>query len=82
METEIIAPKRTKKLIIRRCHLCGEVIESYSEVEKCTDCNKHFLPLNYFGKVHATNSAAYLQLFEEASTLHEDDLIKGLFVIW
>lgn len=82
METEIIVPKRSKKLLIRRCHVCSEVLESYSEVEKCTECHKHFLPLNYFGKVHATNSHAFKQLFEEASTLHEDDLIKGLFVIW
>lgn len=82
MKTEIIAPKRKKKLLIRRCHICGEVMESYAEVERCTECKKHFLPLNYFGKVHATNSEAYKQLFEVAGELHEDDLIKGLFVIW
>jgi cobalamin biosynthesis Co2+ chelatase CbiK len=82
MRTEIIVPKKKKKILVRKCHVCGEVIESYAEVEKCHQCHKHFLPLNYFGKVHATNSEAYKQLFEEVNSLHEDDLIKGLFVIW
>jgi len=82
MKTEIIAPKRKRKLLIRRCHMCGEVMESYSEVERCTDCRKYFVPLNYFGKVHAAYSEGYKQLFETAGELHEEDLIKGLYVIW
>ncbi len=82
MKTEILAPKRRKKILVRRCHLCGEIIESYGEPEQCTNCRKHFLPLNYFGKVHATTPTAFKQLFESASDLHEEDLITGLFVLW
>ena len=82
MKTEIIKAKKINKLIIRRCHLCDQVNESYSEIQKCGDCNKSFLPLNYFGKVHAKTPHEFKNLFENASDLNENDLIKGLFVIW
>ena len=82
MRTEVISAKRVKKLIIRRCHMCGQLNESYSETQRCCLCNKSFLPLNYFGKVHAKNSVDFTHLFEEAVNINENDLIKGLFAIW
>ncbi len=78
--------KKTKfKLIIKKCHVCGQVIESTTEQEKCMSCGKSFLPLNYFEKVHThekSQQAKYKDLFAESDELHEEDLIKGLYVIW
>jgi hypothetical protein len=72
----------TRKQVIKKCHVCGCLNESNREVEKCSSCQKPFLPMNYFGKVHAKNSAEFKQLFANASELHEEDMIKGLTVIW
>ena len=69
--------------IIKKCHVCGQVTESHKELDKCPNCSKAFLPLNYFGKVHTTkNSEEYSELFEVGENLHEDDLIKGIYVLW
>lgn len=72
----------TGKVIIKKCHLCGHIMESNKEVEKCSICQKSFLPSNYFGKIHAHDSESYKELFMMIEELHEDDLVKGINVIW
>ncbi len=74
--------KKKETLLIKRCHLCGFLIETNKEVSQCPHCKKSFLPLNYFGKVHAKNSKEYQNLFADSEELTEDDLIKGLTVLW
>ena len=59
------------------CSKCGMSVNA-----SCGKCNKGFLPLNYFSKVHAKNSEEYKQLFARADELHPDDLVKGLYVLW
>lgn len=70
------------KLLIKKCHVCGHIMESAQEVQKCQKCKKSFLPSNYFAKVHSKSQAEYEQLFADSQELHENDLIKGLTVIW
>ena len=77
-----LTPKKNIQRIIKKCHVCGHINEAQKEPEKCTKCEKSFLPLNYFGKVHAKNSNEFEKLFCRASELHEEDLIKGLYVLW
>lgn len=76
------AHQNDEKLIIKKCHRCGTLMESYSEVKKCTGCKKHFLPANYFSKVHAKNSAEFEELFVSSGELQETDLIIGITVLW
>ena len=73
---------RSEKLIIRKCHVCSSITESSKELERCIKCNKAYLPLNYFGKIHSKSDKEYRELFCESEHLHEDDLVKGLFVLW
>lgn len=73
---------KKSKVIIKKCHMCGSVVEGYKEAKKCTGCKKSFLPSNYFGKVHAKNSKEYDELFSHSDELHEDDLVKGINVLW
>jgi len=70
------------KIIIKKCHSCGHVMESSTEIQKCTACKKSFLPSNYFSKVHAKNQKEYENLFAASHELNEKDLIKGLTVLW
>ena len=74
--------KKTGKVLIKKCHQCGHIAESYKELQKCGGCKKSFLPSNYFSKVHAKNTEEYSQLFSMSDELHEDELIKGLSVLW
>ena len=71
-----------EKLLIKKCHMCGSIHESFEEVRKCKKCHKSFLPTNYFGKVHAKNSEEFDQLFSNSDHIAEEDLVKGLMVIW
>lgn len=71
-----------KKTLIKKCHVCGSISESSEEVMRCPSCKKAFLPTNYFGKVHTKNSQDYSELFIASDKLHEEDLIKGLSVLW
>jgi len=82
MSMELIPSKVKDKTIIKKCHICGEIIESFHEVERCPSCKKPFLPCQYFGKVHAKNTSEFKQLFSHVSELQEDLLIKGLYTIW
>ncbi len=73
---------KIEKLIVKKCHLCGHIMESFEEIKKCGQCKKSFLPSNYFAKIHSKNSAEYDHLFAAGHEMHEDELIKGLTVLW
>jgi hypothetical protein len=77
-----IAKNETTKLLIKKCHMCGHIMESNEEIQKCHKCKKSFLPVNYFSKVHSKNQRDYEQLFAGSQEIHEQDLIKGLTVLW
>ena len=62
--------------------MCGTLMEDVVEQKKCTSCHKSFLPTNYFGKVHAKTEKEFDSLFSHCDELHEEDLIKGITVIW
>jgi hypothetical protein len=68
-----------EKHLIRLCHSCSKLSEATVELERCLHCNKSFLPLNYFEKVHGPKKS---ERYAEASSLDEEDLIQGLFVLW
>lgn len=74
--------KKTTKILVKKCHTCGTIHESKSEVQKCKSCKQSFMPTNYFGKVHAKNSKEFESLFCDAEELYEEDLILGLNVLW
>lgn len=82
MKNTIKEKKKQLTQIVRTCHVCGHIHTSYEEVQRCESCEKSFLPLNYFTKVHAKNTTEFEALFLTSDQLHEDDLIKGLFVLW
>lgn len=71
-----------QRLIIKKCHVCGQVHESSTEIAKCINCNKSFLPLNYFVKVHEVKQDEYSSLFAQGHELEDEDLIKGIYVLW
>lgn len=71
-----------EKLVIRACHQCSKLSESTREIERCQHCNKSFLPLRYFEKIHDFKGKNWQKHFSEASEISEEDLIKGLFVLW
>ncbi len=70
------------KVIIKKCHVCGQLSESSVELERCLKCKKAFLPLNYFSKIHESSSEKYEELFSHCSEIDEEDLVLGLYVIW
>jgi len=82
VKVENLTRKVKEKVIIKKCHCCGHLMETYREAQKCGSCKKSFLPSNYFGKVHTKNSEDFKNLFLTSDELHEDDLIKGMYVIW
>ncbi|WP_417336025.1 hypothetical protein [Halobacteriovorax marinus] len=82
MKSDIITRKVTEKILIKKCHCCGHILETAKEASKCPSCKKSFLPVNYFGKVHAKNSTDFKNLFLSSDELHEEDLIKGINVLW
>lgn len=79
---EAVEVEKEEKLIIRKCHKCGLVTESPVEQRKCLKCQKAFLPLNYFEKIHSKEQMKFYELFAQSQDLEEEDLVKGLFVIW
>ena len=74
--------RNRKQTLIKKCHLCGHIMESSVEVQRCEKCNKSFLPSNYFNKIHPKNSEEFKELFNDASHLHEEDIVKGINVLW
>ena len=71
-----------EKLIIRKCHKCGELNEGSEEPRKCSKCKKSFLPFNYFSKVHAPTSKEFDELFAKSDELQDSDIIKGIAALW
>lgn len=82
MKLELTNKDSGTKLLIKKCHICGHVMESSQEVQKCGKCKKSFLPVNYFSKIHSKTQNEYEQLFAQGHEICEEDLIKGLTVIW
>jgi uncharacterized OB-fold protein len=81
MKVDVKKVKNTK-LLIRKCHKCGQMTESSVEQEKCPSCGKSFLPLRYFEKIHGAENTNFKELFSETDDLCEEDLVKGIFVLW
>ncbi len=81
-ENHVELKKRNTATLIKKCHRCGHLMEGPTEPEKCGQCQKSFLPSRYFEKVHAKNSEEFKQLFASSHELNEEDLIKGLHVLW
>ena len=81
MKEEKLLSKTVKK-VFKRCHVCDHVNESHKEPERCTKCRKAFLPTNYFEKIHASQMGEYSELFADIRELEEENLVKGLFVLW
>ena len=77
-----VEKKKSAKLLLTVCHHCLKVNESTTELERCTHCNKSFLPLRYFEKIHKEKNAKWINNFSRAEELEEEDLVKGLFVLW
>jgi len=82
MKVELTNKETNGKLIIKKCHDCGHIMESGQELQKCSKCKKSFLPVNYFSKVHSKSQKDFDQLFAYGHEIHEEDLIKGLTVLW
>ena len=82
MKVELINLESDAKIIFKKCHVCGHLMESAQELQKCKKCRKSFLPVNYFSKVHSKSQNEFSQLFAYGHEIHEDDLIKGLYVLW
>lgn len=74
--------KTKEKLLIRACHSCLKINEAPKELERCMHCNKSFLPLRYFDKIKNDRDVNWENHFSYSSQLEEEDLIKGLFVLW
>lgn len=72
----------SKTTIIKKCHACGYINEAQREMENCKSCNKGFLPLNYFAKIHAQTHDQYKSLFASSDEINENEIIKGLYVLW
>lgn len=71
------------KVLIKKCHLCGHIMESITELTRCPSCKKSFTPINYFYKVQSkTTSGRYEQYFVSVDEIAEEDLIKGVQVLW
>jgi hypothetical protein len=71
-----------EKLLIRVCHSCFKLNESHFETERCSHCKKAFLPLRYFEKIHQDKDEKWENHFSSADQLDDEDLIKGLYVLW
>jgi hypothetical protein len=84
MEREYKYPSSAvaKRMIIRKCHVCSELIEGPREAVRCPKCKKSFLPLNYMGQKDITNEKEFFKLFSQADELEECDLVFGLYVLW
>ena len=70
-----------KKVLIKKCHICGHLNESTAEPERCVNCKKAFLPSQYFSKVHSKQQAERYNSVEELEQ-SKTPLVKGINVIW
>ena len=78
---EIGLGRNLPKMLIRQCHKCDQLVEAPKEQENCLCCGKSFLPLNYFEKIH-DHSGNFAELYADSTEIDEEDLVKGIFVIW
>lgn len=81
MNKEIKLSKKPQTLI-RVCHMCLKINESTAEIEKCVHCQKSFLPLRYFEKIHSHAKQEWSSHFSSIEDIDDKDLIQGLFVMW
>lgn len=82
MKINLANKQNIDKLVIRKCHQCGHLNSGHSEPQKCNSCKKSFLPSNYFSKVHAQSPSEYNELFAAGHELTEEDIVKGITVLW
>jgi hypothetical protein len=68
--------------LFKMCPACIKLNESSGELARCAWCQKAFLPLNYSAKVDNSSPSDYFLLFALAEELCDEDLIKGLYVLW
>ncbi len=71
-----------KEIFVRRCHVCGEVCESYEDILKCTSCRKSLLPFYYFDK---RKIAEYTDNESRPNSAPQESgygPIRGLTVYW
>ena len=57
-------------------------MELDQEPKNCSRCRKAFLPSKYFTKIHGKAVQEYAGLFSEVDELRDEDLIKGLQLLW
>ena len=76
------ASSSSAPVLFKRCHLCGHISETDHELAKCLSCSKAFLPLNYYRKIHENSHTHFHELFSFSDDLTEEDLIKGIHVLW
>ncbi|HLW56090.1 MAG TPA: hypothetical protein VKY27_01820 [Bacteriovoracaceae bacterium] len=81
MKNEFKLYKRPESLI-RVCHKCLKINEASGEIEKCAHCQKSFLPLRYFDKIHSKSKENWTSYFSSIEDIDEKDLIQGLIVKW
>lgn len=74
--------QKKSKIIIRKCHMCGHIMGQEKEPQKCEQCKKSFLPFNYFSKIHSKSNSDYEKLYSYGHEIHEEEMVKGLTVIW
>ncbi|PIP95429.1 MAG: hypothetical protein COW00_13070 [Bdellovibrio sp. CG12_big_fil_rev_8_21_14_0_65_39_13] len=82
MKVETIPHRARGTSLIKKCHSCGNLNETQTEPMKCQKCSQSYLPLQYFSKVHSKNNTEFEKLFAAVEEIHEEDLIKGLYVLW
>lgn len=75
--------KKSKVNLIKLCHYCNKINESTRELQRCNHCTKSFMPLNYLLQMKEQNSTKFFnELYNECKDLNDEDLIKGLYLIW
>ena len=82
MQTKTATGLGKIQLFIKKCHVCGKVMESNQEIKRCTCCNKSFLPLRYFQKLEQSSTSEFEDMFSFSDDLHPEDLIIGINVLW
>jgi Zn finger protein HypA/HybF involved in hydrogenase expression len=82
VKSKSIEEKKEFKKLVKCCHMCTQVFESPQELERCPKCNKSFLPLNYFDKIHSNPDIKITELYAGSHELNDEDLIIGIHVLW
>jgi hypothetical protein len=77
----------SKKVHLRRCHVCGEVsCDDDKLVEHCSACKKHLAPFYYFNEMLAmgliTAEVAALDYKSSAMPRKDYPAVLGISVYW